>query len=58
MNKKDIAKVRKAILKHGDDFWTKKDDGEQTDTNDVLFYDILSYLKKEGLDLKLITSAA
>jgi hypothetical protein len=54
MNKRDINKVRKAILKHGDDFWTDRPEDKEMSGNEVLFNEILGLLGKEGLDLKLI----
>ena len=48
----DIVKL--AIQKHGDDFWNNEPEGEEFDSNTLLFDDIVSFLNKEGLDLKLV----
>jgi len=51
----DVAKVKEAVLKHGDDFWREStNDPEFPGTNADLFEDILNALHEEGLDLQLI----
>jgi hypothetical protein len=57
MKEVEIKKVKDAIAKHGDDFWN--DEPEEKDAilvsnKDGLFTEILSFLKKEGLDLKIV----
>ena len=54
MEKEEKEKVYQAIKNHGDSFWNDSEHG----WNGYLFEDILSYLEKDGLDLKLVNSRA
>ena len=56
MKQGDIDIVKLAIEKHGDGFWNDEpeEDAIIVSNRDGLFNEILSFLNKEGLDLKLI----
>lgn len=58
MKPKDLEIVHDAIEKHGDDFWNGHDSEEQArgqkHWNGTLFDEVVSFLNKEGLDLKVV----
>ena len=57
MKQGEVDIVKLAIKNHGDDFWNdepEEKDGVIVSNREGLFTEILSFLNKEGLDLKLI----